>query len=134
MSGSDAETAYRDFHRNLLTQFIHATQQQPPFVNDQADEQALEYLSQLESLPSLQGIEYSEQGQRLLTQTIASFAHLTPLLPRDLLWHFGGDCLHYMPDEEIEKFQRLDEQFHQAVSAGEAFDYSKERARILGLH
>ncbi|MDO3384335.1 PA2817 family protein [Gilvimarinus sp. SDUM040013] len=134
MSESSAESVYREFHRNLLTQFILATQQQPPFIQEECDEDALEYLSQLEALPSLQGSDYIEQGQRLLTRTIASFAHLTPLLPRDLLWHFGGDCLHYMPDEEIEKFQQLDEQLHQAIEDNQPFDYATERARLLGLH
>lgn len=134
MSEPSAESVYREFHRNLLRQFILAAQQQPPFVNEQCDEQALEYLAQLEALPNLEGTDYIEQGQRVLTRTVASFAHLTPLLPRDLLWHFGGDCLHFMPDEEIDKFQQLDEQLHQAISENKPFDYAAERARILGLH
>lgn len=134
MPGSDAESACRDFHRKLLTQFIHAVQQQPPFIQDECDKEALDYLAQLEALPSLQGVEYIEQGQRLLARTIAAFPHLTPLLPRDLLWHFGGDCLHYMPDEEIDKFQQLDEQLHQAICEKRPFDYAAERARVLGLH
>lgn len=131
---SNPESGYCEFIRQLLTQFIHAAQQQPPFINEDCDEDALEFLAQLEALPGLSGSEYSEQGQHLLTRTIATYAHLTPLLPRDLLWHFGGDCLHFMPDEEIEKYQQLDERLHQAASTGEEFDYAAERAHILGLH
>ena len=57
-----------------------------------------------------------------------------PLLPRDLLWFFGGDCLHYMPDEEIRIFQELDEQRETAKENNEAFSYEKARLRSMGLH
>jgi hypothetical protein len=34
---------------------------------------------------------------------------MTPLFPRDVLYLLGGECLHYMPDEEISAYQELDE-------------------------
>ncbi|MDO3380572.1 PA2817 family protein [Gilvimarinus algae] len=134
MSDTAAERAYRNCVRNLLAQFIHAVQQQPPFILDECDEESLHYLEQLESLPGTTGNEYAELGQAVVCRTIAAFPHLVPLLPRDLLWHFGGDCLHYMPDDEIDKFQQLDERLHQAIGEARPFDYERERAAIFGLH
>jgi hypothetical protein len=57
-----------------------------------------------------------------------------PILPRDLLWFFGGDCLHYMPDEEIRIFQELDEQRENAKENNEIFSYENARLRSMGLH
>ncbi|UTF61368.1 PA2817 family protein [Gilvimarinus sp. DA14] len=134
MSNTSAADTYRQAMQQLLARFIYAVQQQPPFIHDDCDQDALQYLQQLESLPQLSGIEYAETGQLLMCRTVAAYPHLTPLLPRDLLWHFGGDCLHYMPDEEIEKFQQLDEQLHESIATEQAFDYEQERTRVLGLH
>jgi hypothetical protein len=52
------------------------------------------------------------------------------MVPRDLLWFFGGDCLHYMPDEEIGLFQELDERRHQAELDGAPFDWNQEKQLI----
>ncbi|WP_414673681.1 PA2817 family protein, partial [Marinimicrobium sp. UBA4209] len=49
-------------------------------------------------------------------------------------WYFGGDCLHYMPDEEIAKYQLLDERRHEAIAEGREFSYEHERAKVFGLH
>lgn len=122
------------FYQRLINQFIMAVQQQPPFIEDDCDEEHLEFLRALEALPALAEPEYSEQGQHLICRTIAAYPHLTPLIPRDLMWHFGGDCLHFMPDEEIQTYQQLDEKRHEAETQGLTFDYEKERARLLGLH
>ncbi|WP_339899781.1 PA2817 family protein [uncultured Gilvimarinus sp.] len=134
MSQTGAEAQYLAYMRKLVTQFTQSVQQQPPFIEDDCDEQHLAFLRRLEALPQQQGDEYAEEGQALMCQSIAAYPHLTPLLPRDLLWHFGGDCLHFMPDEEIDRFQQLDEQRHEAEQAGQDFDYERERARVLGLH
>jgi hypothetical protein len=134
MSQPDTEAQYRAFTHKLVSQLILSVQQQPPFINDDCEEQHLAFLRRLEALPQKQGVDYAGEGQAILCQCIAAYPHLTPLLPRDLLWHFGGDCLHFMPDEEIERFQRLDEQRHDAQQTGQHFDYQRERARLLGLH
>lgn len=122
------------YYQRLLKQFIMAVQQQPPFILDNCDREHLDFLQALEALPALNEPDYSEQGQNLICRTIATYPHLTPLIPRDLMWHFGGDCLHFMPDEEIYTYQQLDEKRHAAETQGMPFDYEKERARLLGLH
>jgi len=53
-------------------------------------------------------------------------------VPRDLLWFFGGDCLHYMPDEELQMFQALDERRYEAAQNDEPFDWNQEK-QLLSL-
>lgn len=51
-----------------------------------------------------------QDGQDWLMSILTHQPQLTPTINRDLLWFFGGDCLHFMTDAEIELFQQLDEQ------------------------
>ena len=39
-------------------------------------------------------------GQDLISQVFHRYPQIAHLVPRDLLWFFGGDCLHFMPDED----------------------------------
>ncbi len=55
-------------------------------------------------------------GQDLISQVFHRYPQIAHLVPRDLLWFFGGDCLHFMPDEEIDLFQRLDERRYEAAA------------------
>ncbi len=49
------------------------------------------------------------QGQALLCLLIGNYPQFTPLIERQLLWFFGGDCLHFLSDEEINAFQQAEE-------------------------
>lgn len=71
-------------------------------------------------------------GQELVTQIFQRYPQIAHLVPRDLLWFFGGDCLHFMPDEEIALYQTLDERRHQAEQSGEPFDWVQEK-QLLSL-
>lgn len=71
-------------------------------------------------------------GQDLIRQIFHRYPQIAHLVPRDLLWFFGGDCLHFMPDEEIELYQQLDERRYAAVEAGEPFDWAQEK-QLLAL-
>ncbi|MBM7059217.1 dehydrogenase [Pseudomonas sp. UL073] len=66
-------------------------------------------------------------GQELISQVFHRYPQIAHLVPRDLLWFFGGDCLHFMPDEEIELFQRLDERRYEAEENDEPFDWNLEK-------
>ncbi|CAE6914532.1 MULTISPECIES: PA2817 family protein [Pseudomonas] len=66
-------------------------------------------------------------GQDLISQIFQRYPQIAHLVPRDLLWFFGGDCLHFMPDEEIAIYQRLDERRFEAEENGEPFDWNQER-------
>lgn len=71
-------------------------------------------------------------GQDLISQVFHRYPQIAHLVPRDLLWFFGGDCLHFMPDEEIDMFQRLDERRFEAEQNGEPFDWNQEK-QLLAL-
>ena len=47
-------------------------------------------------------------GQELLSEFFQRYPQVAHLIPRELLWFYGGDCLHFMPDEEIQQFQMRD--------------------------
>jgi hypothetical protein len=57
-----------------------------------------------------------------------------PLLNRDLLWFFGGNCLHYMPDDEISFYQQLEELRFSAEEAGNGFDYAAAKQSLTQTH
>jgi len=84
----------------------------------------------LMSLPEIP--EERHLGQDLICQVFHRYPQVAHMVPRDLLWFFGGDCLHYMPDEEISLFQELDERRHQAELDGLAFDWNQEK-QLLSL-
>lgn len=134
-SNSPQDTHYLNYHLRLLRDFVRQTQQLPPFVLDECSEEDREFLERLEALPDLsEQDDFLFEGQQLINRVVASYPHLMPLLHRDLLWFFGGDCLHYMPDDEIARYQELDERRHEAAATGEPFSYENERAKIFGLH
>lgn len=66
-------------------------------------------------------------GQDLLSQVFHRYPQIAHLVPRDLLWFFGGDCLHFMPDEEIALYQALDERRYEAEENDEPFDWNQEK-------
>lgn len=71
-------------------------------------------------------------GQELICQVFQRYPQIAHLVPRDLLWFFGGDCLHFMPDEEIALYQELDERRFEAEAHGEPFEWNREK-QLLAL-
>ena len=65
-------------------------------------------------------------GQDIISQVFQRYPQIAHLVPRDLLWFFGGDCLHFMPDDEIDKYQQLEDRRYQALENGEDFDWNHE--------
>lgn len=132
---SKYDQEYYLYHLELLNTLIVKITLLPPFneVNPNSDD--LEFLNALSDLATkTQTDNWRENGQTLLCRIVGGYSHLMPLLQRDLLWFFGGDCLHYMPDEEIEIFQQLDEMREIAKNNGTPFDYKETRAKVTGLH
>lgn len=65
-------------------------------------------------------------GQELMGHVFQHYPQIAHLIPRDLLWFFGGECLHFMPDEEIALFQQLEERRCAALDNDEPFDWNAE--------
>ena len=80
----------------------------------------------LASLP-IDPIESQYLGQDILTQVITRYPQIAHLIPRDLLWFFAGDCLHYLSDEEIDMYQALEERRYEAEQNDEPFDWNQEK-------
>ncbi|MEN8639032.1 PA2817 family protein [Pseudomonas sichuanensis] len=91
----------------------------------------LERFDELLALLPQSPLDSQYLGQDLLCQVIQRYPQIAHLVPRDLLWFFAGDCLHYMPDEELDLYQTLEERRHEAGQKGEPFDWHLEK-QLLG--
>ncbi len=133
-------TQYVRYHVDLLKKFKAANATQSPFngedIGDQLSESDEEFINTYTQLCDATHYNESlyEQGQWMIGRIISTYSHLTPELPRDLLWFFGGDCLHYMPDEEIAFYQQLDELRFTAEEADKPFDYPAAKDSLLKAH
>ncbi|UQB76757.1 dehydrogenase [Pseudomonas shirazica] len=87
----------------------------------------LERFDELLTLLPRDPLESQYLGQDLICQVIQRYPQIAHLVPRDLLWFFGGDCLHYMPDEELDLYQQLEERRYEAEQSGEAFDWHQQK-------
>lgn len=74
-----------------------------------------------------------EDGPGLVTRLFTTYPDFAPSFPRDLLWFFGGDCLHYMPDDEIAVFQQLDDLRAEHAERGEVLDLRAARVTLQQL-
>lgn len=87
----------------------------------------LERFDELRALLPIDPIESQYLGQDLMSQVILRYPQIAHLVPRDLLWFFGGDCLHFMPDEELDLYQALEERRHEAELNDEPFNWNQEK-------
>jgi hypothetical protein len=95
---------------------------------DSLRELALEFVEIAASSGRLYG-----EGPGLVTRLFTTYPDFAPSFPRDLLWFLGGECLHFMPDDEIEQHQELDEMRREAASRGAQLDFIAARAKLLKL-
>ena len=87
----------------------------------------LERFDELRALLPIDPIESQYLGQDLMSQVLLRYPQIAHLVPRDLLWFFGGDCLHFMPDEELDLYQALEERRFEAEQNDEPFDWNQEK-------
>ena len=73
------------------------------------------------------------EGPALVGRLFVTHPDFAPTLPRDLLWFLGGECLHFMPDEEIRLYQELEELRREAADQGATLDLLQARAKLLKL-
>ncbi len=123
-----------EFQLQLIKEFINVLVKQPPFNDpnmDSLDQDFLEQFVRLAKAMEAQEADFHFLGQDLVTRLIRNYARLAPLLDRELLWFFGGDCLHYMPDEEIAMYQTLDDLTYEAAANNTTFDRKEARNLLL---
>ena len=96
---------YLDHCRSLLSEFAQIlatrTKQLPE------DHPLRELAAGFQSLDLHCGDFYA-QGADLVARLFDTYPEFSPTFPRQLLWFFGGNCLHYMADDEIVEFQQLE--------------------------
>ena len=88
----------------------------------------LERFDELRALLPIDPIESQYLGQDMMSQVILRYPQIAHLVPRDLLWFFGGDCLHFMPDDELDMYQALEERRFEAEQNDEPFDWNQENS------
>lgn len=124
---------YFQHHQQLLAALYQQCSQSLPFCDDQASDVDREFMESLKSISEASHIDEDLQhrGQNLIARIVAHYPHITPLVNRDLFWFFGGDCLHYMGDDELTLYQRLDELLYETR---EQLGFTDAKARIFQLH
>ncbi|WP_313048994.1 PA2817 family protein [Pseudomonas soli] len=87
----------------------------------------LERFDELLTLLPQDPLQSQYLGQDLICQVIQRYPQIAHLVSRDLLWFFGGDCLHFMPDEELDLYQELEERRYLAEQKGATFEWHLEK-------
>lgn len=123
----DNDKIYLDYQRHLIS--ILRINLAKLTADDSSESEGLpeDLIAKLDDIHNTTAIDqdFYDNGQQIICRIIGGFPQLTPQIPRPLLWFFGGDCLHYMPDEEIDLYQQLDEARMAANQDGEAFDFAE---------
>jgi len=118
----------------------HCQEQQAEFSTSMT--KRLEHLPEGDSLRELAGrfttlgkddSDLYADGPNLVSRLFTTYPDFAPTFPRDLLWFLGGECLHYMPDDEIAAYQKLDDMRYEAAERGETLNLRDARASLLKL-
>ncbi|WP_236185110.1 PA2817 family protein [Pseudomonas juntendi] len=125
-------TPYQRYNFQLLehVRTILAALESAEQVPEESHALFLERFDELLVLLPKEPLQSQYLGQDLLSQIFQRYPQIGHLVPRDLLWFFGGDCLHFMADEELALYQALEERRHEAQEQGEPFDWVEEKQRL----
>lgn len=122
---------YLDHCRTLLAEFSRTfatrTSQLP------ADHPLRELALAFVAIGDTTAVDLYTLGPELVSRLFDTYPDFAPTFPRQLLWFLGGDCLHYMADEEIGQYQQLEDLRLEAASKGELFNLHEARAKPLNL-
>ena len=125
---------YHRYHLALLTSLYDTLRAQSVLLAQVPEESSILFLERFEEL--LAQLDAGDQdalynGQDIICQIITRYPQISHMIPRDVLWYFGGDCLHFMPDEEIAQYQLLDEHQAEATARGEEFNWEQARQLLM---
>ncbi len=97
------DSEYREHCLGLLNRFADefTTRTRELPANDSLRELAMDF----SAIARGERNRYLE-GPALVSRLFTTYPDFAPTFPRELLWFFGGECLHFMADEEIAEFER----------------------------
>ncbi|MGO2355449.1 MAG: PA2817 family protein [Marinomonas foliarum] len=107
-----------------------------PFNQPELAEEELDFLEKWDDLTKKiqeNTHDYTFDAQEILSRFIRCYANLVPLIKRELLWFVGGECLHFLGDEEIALYQQLEDHLYELDSQNKQYDISKEINTLRGL-
>lgn len=126
-------TPHVEYHLQLLNHLrtILVALGEAEQVPEESHTLFLDRFDELLTLLPQNPLESQYLGQDLICQVIQRYPQIAHLVPRDLLWFFGGDCLHFMPDEELQLYQNLDDLRYEAERDGQRFDWHAQKQALL---
>ncbi|GAB3475708.1 PA2817 family protein [Marinomonas epiphytica] len=130
---------------NLRTQYIYdafmelkrRSQEHFPFDQVPLAEEEQDFVSKWDQTLELiesNSPDYTFAAQELLARYIRCYANLVPLVKRELLWLIGGECLHFLGDEEINLYQALEDQLYELEQKGESYDIEQQISQLRSDH
>ncbi|RBO82796.1 PA2817 family protein [Marinomonas aquiplantarum] len=87
-----------------------------PFNTTDLAEEEIDFLEKWDQLIARiesNAPDYTFDAQEVLSRFIRCYPNLVPLIKRELLWFMGGECLHFLGDEEINFYQQLEDQLYE---------------------
>ncbi|MFT4769635.1 MAG: hypothetical protein ACI8RN_002784 [Glaciecola sp.] len=115
-----------DFHTEQMALFEAFNKRLQAYAAAPEGETLAELAQQFGELAADTG-QILDEAPALIYRMLTIAPQLTQEFPRDLLWYLGQECLHFMPDDEIERFTLLDEQRRTADSQGQRFNWAEAR-------
>ena len=123
----------KQYMQHCHTQFDHFAREMVQRTQGLEETDALRELSLAFQALSEGKTGLYREGQTLVCRLFTTYPDFSPTFPRELLWFLGGDCLHFMPDEEIAVYQQLEDQRAETAARGEIIDFAAARAKLLKL-
>lgn len=128
-------TPYQIHHLNFLKIAYNNFIGREPFTLEEIAEDDLSFIEEFKTLIAAfedSHADVYDQGADFIDKAFRRYPQLAHLIARDLLWFFGGNNLHNLTDDEISKFQQLDELRFTAEEQDQSFDYINKRAGLFG--
>ena len=121
------DNQYASYCRDLLSEFASTMHKR---LEHLPEGDSIRELSDRFGALSTGELDLYADGPGLVSRLFTTYPDFAPTLPRDLLWFLAGECLHYMPDEEIAAYQQLDELRAEAAAKGEVLDLRQAKASL----
>src|SRR5690606_31216149 len=133
-STMNTKLPYHRYHLALLTSLFDTLRAQTVLMAQVPEESNELFLERFEEL--ITQLEAGDQdalysGQEIICQVISRYPQVAHLIPRDLLWYFGCDCLHLKHDEEIAHSQPLDDHMAEPTARDEEFNREQDRQLLM---